>query len=55
MKESKRIHSQEENFVFLSSWNEWAEGGYLEPDERYGYAYLDAIKDALIELKEWPE
>lgn len=45
--ESKKIHSKEEDIVFISSWNEWAEGSHLEPDYRYGYAWLNAVKRAI--------
>lgn len=30
--------------LFLRSWNEWAEGNYVEPDLKYGHGFLDAIK-----------
>ena len=42
------------DMIFMFAWNEWAEGGYLEPDESHGHAYLEAIRDALNENNEFP-
>lgn len=41
------VKDPEENIVILRSWNEWAEGNYLEPDLKYGKGYLDSLKQAL--------
>lgn len=36
----------ERQIVFLKSWNEWAEGNYLEPDVRFGRAFLEELRNA---------
>jgi len=28
----------------INSWNEWTEASYLQPDKKYGYGYLEAVK-----------
>lgn len=49
--ESQKIHSDPENIVFVNSWNEWAEGSHLEPDLKYGYAFLQSVKEAIEESR----
>lgn len=39
--------SSEHRVVILKSWNEWAEGNYMEPDLKHGRGYLEALKRAL--------
>ena len=42
----KRIKEKPEQkkIVFLKSWNEWGEGNYMEPDLKYGCAFIDVLK-----------
>lgn len=38
--------------VFLKSWNEWGEGNYMEPDDKYGKGYIEAMRKAIDDLND---
>ena len=44
-------YTKEENFIFINAWNEWAEGNHLEPDQKWGQAYLKETKTILDKTK----
>lgn len=41
--------------VIINAWNEWSEGAYLEPDVRYGYGRLEALKAVYGQYVRRPE
>ncbi len=46
------VFSQAQEFLFINAWNEWGEGAHLEPDEKYGYEWLEIIKNIQEQLVE---
>jgi hypothetical protein len=44
-----RDFPRDHKIIFLKSWNEWAEGNYVEPDLQFGRAFLEAIRDEIVE------
>ncbi len=48
-KEYVDTHDLPAPLITINSWNEWTEMSYLEPDDVYGYGYLDAIKEVFVD------
>ena len=38
--------------ITVNSWNEWTETSYLQPDDLYGYGYLEKIKEVFTDKAE---
>lgn len=42
-----RQKEPEHQLLFLKAWNEWGEGDYVEPDQKFGHGYIQAIRQAI--------
>jgi Glycosyltransferase WbsX len=42
-------HPDQPPLITLNSWNEWTETSYLQPDDLYGYGYLEAVKRVFLD------
>lgn len=45
-------HPDRPPLITLNSWNEWTESSYLQPDDLYGYGYLEAVRRVFLEQEE---
>lgn len=43
-KEYADAHPDQPKLITINSWNEWSETSYLQPDDLYGYEYLERVK-----------
>lgn len=41
-------HPKQHKLITINAWNEWAEGSMLEPEKKYGYGYLEAVKKVFL-------
>lgn len=48
---SRSIKPSEERLLFIKAWNEWGEGNYLEPDQKWGKSYLVELGKAIFDNK----
>lgn len=55
IQQTKDDFENQERFVFINAWNEWAEGCHLEPDRVYGRGFLEATKRAKSGLSKYKD
>ena len=46
----KAVEGKKSPIIVLKSWNEWGEGNYMEPDSKYGYGFIQALRKAVDEV-----
>lgn len=44
----------DKKIIAIGPWNEWGEGSYIEPYAEYGFADLDALREAFCPTNDWP-
>jgi hypothetical protein len=49
---TRKHHIGDQRLIFINAWNEWAEGAYLEPDEKYKHRFLEATARAVFGVPE---
>ena len=47
---TRKNYNISKRYIFVNAWNEWGEGSYLEPDEKYGYSSINSLSKALFNL-----
>lgn len=48
--EMRREPAAGRQLVFVKSWNEWAEGNHLEPDDLHGRGWLQSVRGARLDV-----
>lgn len=40
------------NLAIIEAWNEWGEGSFIEPDQEFGFAFLDRVRRVYTDAPE---
>ena len=50
IKDIRKHYDKSNRFIFINAWNNYFEGTYLEPDQKYGYGSINALSKSLFDL-----